>query len=143
MRSKRSPDDAPDERGRPDGLPGERGVKKNARLVQRRRGARRRSKLKLMFQLFVSLAFLGTAALLSAGIVKVVERPVAPWKTSEVEVVAPVAEAAPVPFDPSSGKVELEPVESAEFAAPIDPAHLELLIRETRVEDLAETRDPR
>jgi hypothetical protein len=96
-----------------------------------------------MFQLFVSLAFLGTAALLSAGIVKVVERPVAPWKTSEVEVVAPVAEAAPVPFDPSSGKVELEPVESAEFAAPIDPAHLELLIRETRVEDLAETRDPR
>ena len=50
-------------------------VSNNAKLVHKRKGARRRSKVKLLLRLALSLIFLATAALLSAGIVRVVERP--------------------------------------------------------------------
>ena len=116
-------------------------MKKNARLVHRRRGARRRSKLKLLFQLVASLIFLGTAALLSAGIVQVVERPVAPWKTGEQ--VPPIAEAAPLAVDPSDGAMEIAEVERVELAGTIDPEQARFLARETRPEDLGETAAPR
>jgi hypothetical protein len=111
-------------------------VKKNERLVQRRRGARRRSKLKLLFQLIVSLVFLGTAALLSAGIVQVVERPVAPWTTNEP--VESIAQPAPAVIDETTGAVELEVVERVQTSAPIDPAHARLLLREASIDDLPE-----
>ena len=109
---------------------------KKAKLVHRRRGARRRSKLKLLFQLIVSLVFLGMAALLSAGIVQVVERPVAPWKVREE--VESIARPAPIVVDETSGAVELEVVDPVQMSAPIDPAHAKLLLRETAVDRLPE-----
>jgi hypothetical protein len=114
-------------------------VTDNARLVQRRRGARRRSKLKLVFQLAVSLIFLGTAVLLSAGMVQVVERPVPPWKPrTTIETVSPVAEAAPVAVDPSDGSVERAPVDRVDLAGAIDPQQAQVLLREARIDDLPE-----
>ncbi len=44
-----------------------------------RRGKRRRQKLKLALQVLLSAIFLGVSLVLSAGVVRVVERPVAPW----------------------------------------------------------------
>ena len=44
-----------------------------------RRGARRRERLKLALQILLYAVFLGTAVVLSAGVVRVVERPIAPW----------------------------------------------------------------
>ena len=110
----------------------------NGRLVRKRRGARRRGKVKLLVQILVSCAFLGAALLLSAGIVKIVERPVAPWKVADEVPV--VAQPAPVVVDEQSGTIKRETVDPIEQAAPVDPQHAQLILRETRVEDLAEAK---
>ena len=115
-------------------------MKKNATLVRKRRGARRRSKLKLMLKLVVSFVFLATAALLSAGIVQVVERPVAPWKTAEE--VAEVARPTPISVGEDGGLVEVDPVEPVKLSEAIDPQLGEAMLRETRIDDLAEADQP-
>jgi len=114
-------------------------VSENQKLVHKRKGARRRSKVKLLVQLFFSLVFLGTAALLSAGIVRVVERPVAPWKKG-VEQVAEVAEPAQVVVVDEKLRLieEADPITDIELSKPIDLRLMPRVGREPYVDDLAE-----
>lgn len=91
-----------------------------------------------MMRIFFSLVFLATAALLSAGIVRVVERPVAPWKASEP--VAAVAKATNVVVvDEELGLIEdVDRGPDIELSQPIDMRSLPGVTRETNFEDLAE-----
>jgi hypothetical protein len=74
-----------------------------------RRGKRRRTKLRLAVRVALSIAMIAAAAGLSAGIVHVVERPVAPFKSMATSI--PELPAAP---DEPFLVVPVAPVDAAE-----------------------------
>ena len=87
-------------------------VGKKTRLVHRhrRRGDRRRQKLQLAFRLLLSVAVVGVAAALSAGVVHLVERPVPPWKL--------LADRLPAQVEASGGADETGQLEPAAVPTP-------------------------
>lgn len=133
-------------------------MSESTKLVQSRKGARRRVKVKLLAQVLLSLLFVAAAVMLSAGIVRVVERPVAPWKISAAakKLAAPAAvvvaegrAAVPVPAvpepvpEPVPTVPEPMPVPKTEIAQPLELFDSPGVAREIAIDDLAEAAQDR
>lgn len=100
----------------------------NIGLVQKRRGNRRRQKARLALKLGLSLGCLALAMALSAGIIRVVERPVPPWKTMAPDSVKAIV-AAELQANIAATLEEIKPPAALEFTSDLDPAPDKLLQR--------------